>query len=54
VELQPRILLVEDEEHLAESISFNLENGRLSCKNVSNGALAVKVFKGEKFNLVVR
>src|SRR5437868_13897150 len=52
-ELQPRILLVEDEEHLAESISFNLEMEGYLVKNVSSGAQAVKIFKGEKFNLVV-
>ena len=53
MELQPRILLVEDEEHLAESISFNLEMEGYHVKSVNNGALAVKIFKGEKFNLVV-
>jgi len=48
-----RILLVEDEEHLAETISFNLEMEGYVTKTVGNGAEAVKVFKGEKFNLVV-
>src|ERR1051325_154412 len=53
MEVQPRILLVEDEEHLAESIVFNLEMEGYHVKNVSSGTQAVKVFKGEKFNLVV-
>jgi len=48
-----RILLVEDEEHLAESISFNLEMEGYDVKIASTGTQAVKTFKGEKFNLVV-
>src|SRR6185436_8643160 len=48
-----RILLVEDEEHLAESIAFNLEMEDYHVRVVNNGATAVKTFKGEKLNLVI-
>jgi two-component system alkaline phosphatase synthesis response regulator PhoP len=48
-----RILLVEDEEHLAETISFNLEMEGYDVKAVNNGSQAVRTFKGEKFNLVI-
>jgi two-component system, OmpR family, alkaline phosphatase synthesis response regulator PhoP len=48
-----RVLLVEDEEHLAESISFNLEMEGYDVKSVDSGIQAVKTFKGEKFNLVI-
>lgn len=48
-----RILLVEDEEHLAESISFNLDMEGYDVKIAGTGTQAVKTFKGEKFNLVI-
>ena len=48
-----RILLVEDEEHLAESISFNLDMEGYEVKTVGNGNQAVKTFKAEKFHLVI-
>jgi two-component system alkaline phosphatase synthesis response regulator PhoP len=53
MEQKLRILLVEDEEHLAESISFNLEMEGYEVKIVNNGAHAVPTFKAEKFNLVI-
>src|SRR6266404_449944 len=53
MEAPMRVLLVEDEEHLAESIGFNLEMEGYNVRKVGNGAEAVKVFKGEKFNLVI-
>src|SRR3954471_11836662 len=53
MERNVRILLVEDEEHLAESISFNLEMESYDVKIASTGTQAVKTFKGEKFNLVI-
>jgi two-component system, OmpR family, alkaline phosphatase synthesis response regulator PhoP len=53
MEQKLRILLVEDEEHLAETISFNLGMEGYEVKAVNNGAHAVRVFKGEKFNLVI-
>jgi two-component system alkaline phosphatase synthesis response regulator PhoP len=48
-----RILLVEDEEHLSESISFNLEMEGYEVRKADNGTLAVKIFRAEKFNLVI-
>ncbi|MCX6273784.1 MAG: response regulator transcription factor [Bacteroidetes bacterium] len=53
MERSVRILLVEDEEHLAESISFNLEMEGYDVKIAGTGTQAVKTFKGEKFNLVI-
>ena len=48
-----RILLVEDEEHLQEAIKLNLELEGCKVVAVGNGIDAVKVFKQERFNLVV-
>ncbi len=48
-----RILLVEDEEHLQEAIKLNLELEGYKVVAVSNGIEAVKIFKQERFNLVV-
>jgi two-component system, OmpR family, alkaline phosphatase synthesis response regulator PhoP len=53
MERNVRILLVEDEEHLAESISFNLEMEGYDVKVAATGTQAVRTFKGEKFNLVI-
>jgi two-component system alkaline phosphatase synthesis response regulator PhoP len=53
METKLRILLVEDEEHLAESISFNLDMEGYEVKAFDNGVQAIKAFKGEKFNLVI-
>lgn len=53
MEQKTRILLVEDEENLAESISYNLEMENYDVKIASNGTTAVKLFKSEKFNLVI-
>src|SRR6188768_4240963 len=51
--LMIRILLVEDEEHLQEAIKLNLELEGYKVVAVGNGIDAVKVFKQERFNLVV-
>jgi two-component system alkaline phosphatase synthesis response regulator PhoP len=48
-----RILLVEDEEHLQEAIKLNLELEGYKVVAVGNGIDAVKIFKQERFNLVV-
>ena len=48
-----RILLVEDEEHLQEAIKLNLELEGYKVVAVGNGIQAVKIFKQERFNLVV-
>ena len=48
-----RVLLVEDEEHLQEAIKLNLELEGYKVVAVGNGIEAVKVFKQERFNLVI-
>jgi len=48
-----RILLVEDEEHLLEVIKLNLELEGYKVTTSMNGTDAVKVFKQERFNLVI-
>lgn len=48
-----RILLVEDEEHLQEAIKLNLELEGYKVVAIGNGIDAVKIFKQERFNLVV-
>jgi two-component system alkaline phosphatase synthesis response regulator PhoP len=48
-----RILLVEDEEHLLEVIKLNLELEGYKVTTAVNGTSAVKIFKQERFNLVV-
>ena len=48
-----RILLVEDEEHLQEAIKLNLELEGYKVVSTGNGIQAVKIFKQERFNLVI-
>lgn len=48
-----RILLVEDEEHLQEAIKLNLELDGYKVVATGNGMHAVRIFKQERFNLVV-
>lgn len=48
-----RILLVEDEEHLQEAIKLNLELEGYKVVATANGIEAVKIFKQERFNLVI-
>lgn len=48
-----RVLLVEDEEHLQEAIKLNLELEGYKVIAVGNGVEAVKIFKQERFNLVI-
>ncbi|MCC7233095.1 MAG: response regulator transcription factor [Bacteroidia bacterium] len=48
-----RILLVEDEEHLQEAIRLNLELEGYKVVTAGTGTEAVKIFKQERFNLVV-
>jgi two-component system alkaline phosphatase synthesis response regulator PhoP len=52
--MQPiRILLVEDEEHLLEAIRLNLELEGYKVVAATDGTEAVRVFRQERFNLVV-
>ncbi|HRH66050.1 MAG TPA: response regulator transcription factor [Bacteroidia bacterium] len=48
-----RILLVEDEEHLQEAIKLNLELEGYKVVTAGTGTEAVKIFKAERFNMVV-
>ena len=50
---QIRILLVEDEKSLSDTIKLNLELEGYTVHSVDNGKKAVKVFKEERFNLIV-
>lgn len=49
----PRILVVEDEQALADTIKLNLELEGYKVHQVSDGRSALKVFKSERFNLIV-
>jgi two-component system, OmpR family, alkaline phosphatase synthesis response regulator PhoP len=49
----PRVLLVEDEDHLREPIKMNLELEGYEVVAVSNGADALKKFGDQRFNLIV-
>jgi two-component system, OmpR family, alkaline phosphatase synthesis response regulator PhoP len=48
-----RILLVEDEQTLAETIKLNLELEGYKVVHAADGKKALKVFKNERFNLVI-
>ncbi len=48
-----RILLVEDEDHLLDAIKLNLELEGYKVHAVKDGKTALKVFKEERFNLIV-
>lgn len=48
-----RILLVEDEPSLRDTIKLNLEMEGYVVQTASDGKTALKVFKGERFNLVI-
>src|SRR5690606_8890511 len=53
MQAKQRILLVEDEEHLLEAIKLNLELEGYRVTTATDGKKALKVFKEERFNLVV-
>ena len=48
-----RILLVEDEDHLLDAIKLNLELEGYKVHAVKDGKTALKIFKEERFNLIV-
>lgn len=48
-----RILLVEDEQSLAETIKLNLELEGYAVQIAKDGKSALKHFKGERFNLII-
>jgi two-component system, OmpR family, alkaline phosphatase synthesis response regulator PhoP len=49
----PRILLVEDEEHIAQGLFFNLDQEGYRVTHVETGSEAMRVFDNEHFDLVV-
>lgn len=51
--MEPRILLVEDEEHLSEAIKMNLELEGYEVVTADNGLKAIKYFKEQRFNMVI-
>jgi two-component system alkaline phosphatase synthesis response regulator PhoP len=51
--VKQRILLMEDEEHLLEAIKLNLELEGFFVRAVTDGKKALKVYKEEKFNLII-
>ncbi len=51
--MQYRILIVEDEDHIRENLRLNLELEGYEVVAVSDGAKAIKAFKGQRFNLVI-
>ncbi|HUH19337.1 response regulator transcription factor [Albibacterium sp.] len=53
MQTKQRILLVEDEEHLLEAIKLNLEMEGYKVSTATDGKKALKVFKEERFNLVI-
>ncbi len=48
-----RILLVEDEDHLLEAIKLNLELEGYKVSTAMDGKKALKIFKEERFNLII-
>ena len=50
---QPRILLVEDETHIAQGLIFNLELEKFIITHVETGAAAMEAFGKQSFDLVV-
>lgn len=51
--IKQRILLVEDEEHLLEAIKLNLELEGYKVSTATDGKKALKIFKEERFNLII-
>jgi len=51
--IQPRILLVEDEETLIEAVKLNLELDGYEVETAATGTEALKKFRQQRFNLVI-
>ena len=51
--MQAKILLVEDEAHIAQTIQLNLELENYQVVHADNGKRALALFKAQQFNLVV-
>lgn len=50
---KPHVLLVEDEEHIAQGLIFNLELEGFQVTHAGTGAAAMKAFNSGSFDLVV-
>lgn len=51
--MKPRVLLVEDEEHLLEAVKMNLELEDYEVVAVTDGEQALHKFKDQRFNLII-
>jgi two-component system, OmpR family, alkaline phosphatase synthesis response regulator PhoP len=51
--MKPKILLVEDEEHLQKTIRLNLELEGYSVTSASDGIEALKNFRKDTFQLLI-
>jgi two-component system alkaline phosphatase synthesis response regulator PhoP len=49
----PHILVVEDEEHIAQGLVFNLEQEGYQVTHTETGSAAMQIFDNERFDLVV-
>lgn len=49
----PHILIVEDEEHIAQGLVFNLEQEGYQVTHAETGSAAMQIFDNERFDLVV-
>jgi len=49
----PHILVVEDEEHIAQGLVFNLEQEGYQVTHAETGSAAMQIFDNERFDLVV-
>jgi len=49
----PHILVVEDEEHIAQGLVFNLEQEGYQVTHAETGSAAMQIFDSERFDLVV-
>ena len=49
----PHILVVEDEEHIAQGLVFNLEQEGYRVTHAETGSAAMQIFDRERFDLVV-
>jgi len=52
-ETKPRIMLVEDEIHLARGICFNLEQDGYAVSHFDRGETALEALRVERFNLII-
>jgi DNA-binding response OmpR family regulator len=51
--MKQKILLVEDEHSIADSISYNLKQEGFSVTHVDEGPIALELFKEEEFSLII-